>query len=224
MHGLDSIKILMHDRVEASPSLNHVTINATDDSTISLDVNIDFQVHMIPKDLFVEDKNSFNQDDGPRFYQERLVRFTEVRSKVVDRSADGSTVDELLQVLYHQLRFQTVRMIEIDVVAFFYSKVGAVAIVVVVGQHSNVFLSQVLHYHVHDRRLPASASSCDTDDKRLPVPVVGDVALQELHAPCLVPLYPERGLRPPQSPLLLFPLHLSARLLHMAADRISSLL
>eukprot|EP00960_Hanusia_phi_P068939 766969-Hanusia_phi.AAC.4 len=45
-----------------------------------------------------------------------------------------------LKVLYHQLCFQTVRMIEIDVVTLFRRQVRSVTIIVVVRKHSNVLL------------------------------------------------------------------------------------
>ena len=136
MHGFDGGQILVHDVVNIPAPLFDIPYHPAQNTLVCICFYIDLNIQKIP-DAFVRQKqDSFCQDDSFWFDVKRLIR-TVVTAVIVDRTIDGLSVFEHMQMIQQKLSLQRIRMV---IIYFFtvlerYFILSAVVVVMINDSH-----------------------------------------------------------------------------------------
>ena len=88
-----------------------------------------------------------------------------MQGEIVDGNLHRPPFPQLQQMLDHQLRFQRIRVVEIDFLTFFVGQVTEIAIVSVMGDVGDVFRPHALQNPISHGSLARSCAPSYTDDQ-----------------------------------------------------------
>lgn len=132
VHGLQNVCVAFHDGFGGTSTFHHVALDDTDEAFVRVGIDKDFQVHHVAQFLVAQGQDAFDDDDVTRLNVDgfRQARASQVR---VGGLFDALALAQHGHVFGQKAPFESVRMVEIDVLSFFYRHVATVFVIRILG-------------------------------------------------------------------------------------------
>ena len=157
--------ILQQHALQGPAPLVHVPLDPAAQPHVRIGVHKDPDIHQVPQRLVLEDQDAFHNDDLPGDDADGLVAAV-VLGKVVDRAVDGFATAELVQMEGHQVRFQGIGLIVVELAALLVGHVVVALVVVVVAENRHLSL-KALDQVLHKGRFAAAGAAGNANDKNV---------------------------------------------------------
>ena len=160
MHQLNSGQILCYYRFQGSASFADIAYNSSDNAHISIGINENLDVAHISQLLVFKYEDTFDNNNFGRSYRYSFI-YSVVYGKIIYRSFDGFSVDELFDVTNHQVRIEGVRMVVIELFPVFKRNIIMSLIVKVMAQHGYGVAKFIL-YLLYKGALAGAGTPCNS--------------------------------------------------------------
>src|SRR5262249_43020532 len=162
MHRAHGVGILLDHGLERPPALVNISIQPANEPNIGIGIDKDLQVHQSAQSRVAEDQDSLEDDYRPGLDMGDLGP-ARMRLVVVDRLLYWLAGFQRFNMIDQQIGVESIRMIEVDVVAQLDRHIAQVAIIGILLQVDHARGADRLYYSVGDGGLsrPRSPSYPD---------------------------------------------------------------
>jgi len=112
MHRSNGIVILPDNAIQTSGALSHVTVKASNEANIRIDIEINFHIKQVANLSIPKRKDSFHDDRLTRSYQDGFSRAAAL-TKIINRNGDLIALFEALEMVLQKRPIESLRMIEV---------------------------------------------------------------------------------------------------------------
>ena len=162
VHGLQHACVAFHDGFGGSSAFHHVALDDTDESFVGGGIDKDFQIHHVAQLLVAKGEDAFDDDDVARLDVDgfRQARAGQVR---VGGLFDAFALAQHSHVFGQKAPLESVGMVEIDVLSFFYRHVATVFVIRILWQQDNFACRQAFDNFLYDGGLSRARSAGYSD-------------------------------------------------------------
>lgn len=128
VHGFQHPHVTVHHGLRRTSAFNHIPLDNTYQTFVGVGIHKDAQVHLLAETTVAQGQNPFDDDHLARLYMNGLL-LAGTGQVGIHGLFDGLAPAQHLHVLRKQIPVEGRRMVEVDVLPFFYGHMAAVLVI-----------------------------------------------------------------------------------------------